>query len=495
MIIAGSQISGIDALMIFYKTFLRFISLLTITCCLGLQPLTAQTPVSSSNIAQALHREKALKNALSISDSIKILLDAYNLSDKLNRDRLRIQIINLTERSDNQDLISEALKDLSNSTDDAGQLSKLLEITESLPEGNDRDKITTILEMEKAQKEAPTVSDSHMRQEVTDYAINSVLLSQDPYKEIQKLYRAMSYLGASSQGPLYLEYIKRLDDIVNSLPEKDHRIRNLFYTTAAIFYTRKRDYKTAIAYDRKLIKELDAIKEYLDAQNDKTHNLDYFYYVSYRRMLRNFMGLTPEEIEDIYQKCVELANQDETVNEAFNTGGLTKSYYYIATHQFAKAVPELKKALNDETISTFRRQELLGLLAWALNETGDKNGELMALREYTSMMLADMDQRRENTYREIELRNSVNKLLTDEYIAQERERDEEKVMGNTSLTILYVLALILIFLTGAYFRLRSKVKELEIRNTKLHRNIEHIFDDGMPKGTTDLRHQKNRLKG
>lgn len=442
------------------------------------------------NLALAELRAQTLKSAVTPSDSIKILLDVYNLSDKVTRDRLRGLIINLTQRSDNEEVITHALKELSTSTDDASQLGKLLEISKNLPESNDRDKIQTVIVMEQAGKGSPDHREGSPVEKIAEYTKSSSSLANDPYREIQNIYRAMSYLGSSSQGPLYLEYLKRLDELVNALPEKDHAIRNLFFTTAAIFYTRKRDYKTAISYDRKLLKELDAIRDHYAAKNDDTHNLDYFYFVSYRRMLRNFMGLTPEEIQDLYQKCAKLAEENDEVAEEFGNGGLTQSYYYIGTHQFAKAVPELHKALDDPDISTFRRQELLGLLAWALNETGDKNGELLALREYTNMMLADMEVRRENTNREIELRNSVNKLINDENLAQERQRQENKVMRETSITLVYVLGLILIFLFGAYMRLRNKVKDLENRNNKLHRNIEFIFDDGIPRGTKNLRTSK-----
>ena len=440
-------------------------------------------------------KENLLKNAVNSSDSIKVLLDVYSISDKINRAKVRSQLINLAQRSDNKEVIGEVLRELSTSTDDTRDLSRLIEISESLPEGNGKSTVQTVLHMEQAQADAVDVSDSQVKDQIVENTRLAISMNTDPYKEIQNLYRAMVYLGTASQGPLYLEYVKRMDELVNALPEKDHAIKNLFYTTAALFYTRKRDYQEAINYDRKLIKELDAIQNQHGIRKDSIHDLDYFYYVSYRRMLRNFMGLSQEEIEDLYQKCVQLAEEDSLVNEAFGNGGLTKSYYYVGTRQFDKAVPELHKALNDSTISEFRRQELLGLLAWSLNETGDQKNELLTLREYTNMMMADQEKRREATYREIDLRNSVNKLINDEYQAQEAQREENRVMRKTSLTLVYVLGLILIFMCQAYFRLRYKVKDLEQRNSKLRTNIEHIFDDGRPKGTRDIRHSKNRLKG
>lgn len=440
-------------------------------------------------------REQSLIAASNTTDSIKILLDVYNLSDKNKRSRVRNQLINLASRSDNQEIISDVINELASSTDDTGDLNRLIVMSESLSKEDEKSSVQTVLQMEQAKAEAPSVVDSQLKDQIIEYRRVGYSLSGDPYKEIQNIYRTMVYLGTNSEGPMYYECIKRLEDLVENLPESDYAIKNLFYTNAAIFYTRKRDYARAIKFDRKLIDQLNHMRALYQKQGKDVHDLDYFYYVSYRRMLRNFRGLTPEEIEDAFKKCVELAKINEEAADAFGNGGLTKSYYYFATGKYDLALPELQKALQDPDISDFRKEELLGLLARTYHETGDKNGELESLREYVQMSLADRAKRRDDMYREIKLRNSVNKVLTDERLLQEQQRQENSVMRKTSLTLVYVLAVILIFMCQAYFRLRHKVKELEIRNNRLHKNIEYIFDDGVPKGTKDLRHQKNRLKG
>ena len=440
-------------------------------------------------------REKALKAARTPSDSIKILLDVYNLSDKLNRDKVRLQIIDLTHRSDSEEVIGNVLRELSTSTDDAGELSDLLKLSETLPDSGRRTSIQTVLKMETAESEASGIADSDVHKEVAAYAREGFNLNGDPYQEIQNIYRAMTYLGASSQGPLYYEYMKRLEELVDGLPGKEYSIRNLFYTTAALFYTRKREHAKAIYFDRLLLKQLDDMDNYYKSKGDNTHNLDYYRYLSYRRLLRNFKGLTPQEVEDYYHKCLELAAKDEKVAESIGNGGLTNSYYFMSTGQYTKAIPELKKALASDKISKYRRRELLGLLASAYKSTGDSKGELETLRDYTGMLIEYRDEILNDMYREIELRNSVTKIINDEYRQQEQQRQENRVMRKTSLTLVYVLGVILIFLCGAYFKLRTRVKELELRNNRLHKNIEYIFDDGVPTGATDLRHQKNRLKG
>lgn len=482
---------GIDADMTFHNTFLRFLS------AIALLGFSNQTVYSQETdlLATGSKSQIALSKAKTPSDSIRILLDVYRISDKLQRDRVRVQLINLTQRSDNQEVINDVLTQLSTSTDDTKDLARLIEISENLPDDTTRDNLQTVLIMEQAQADASTATDSQLHNEVAEYARLGMAVGTDPYKEIQNIYRAMMYLGASSQGPLYFEYIKRLQELVDALPEEDHAIKNLYYTTAAIFYTRKRDYKKAVEFDRKLIEQLDQLKTHYSDQEKAKQDLDYFYYVSYRRMLRNYRALTPEQIEQVYNECLRLVNENQQAAEEFGTGGLTNSYYYMATAQYAKAIPELKKAISNPDISTFRKQELLGHLAYAQLQTGDEKGELETLRTYARMLVKERNQRRDDMYREIELRNSVSNLMTQEYKNQLHQREENRTMRKTSLTLVYVLAVALIFLCQAYFRLRSRVKDLEKRNTKLHRNIEHIFDDGIPSGTTDLLHHGKGLKG
>ena len=475
-----------------HHTPIRKILCLIGLLCLELFIFPTQAQV---NISKALSREKELQHASTASDSIRILLDVYSLSDKINRDRLRVQLIKLAENTDNNEIIGDVLKELASSTDDTGELARLIEISESIPDNTEKEQLRTVLVMEQVEAEAYNKTDSYREQQMMEYARQGMGMNGDPYKEIQNIYRAMVYLGTYSQGPLYFEYIKRLEELVNELPEEDYAIKNLFYTTAAIFYTRKRDYKRAIEFDRKLISELDKLSSKYTDPKQAENDLDYFYYVSYRRMLRNFKGLTPAEIEEAYNQCLNLAKRNAQAAEALGNAGLANSYYFMATHQYAKAVPELQKALNAENISDFRKGELLGHLAYAMRKTGNKTGELDALREYSAMLLKDRAKMRDNMYREIELRNSVNKVLFDEFQQKEITREENRVMRKTSLTLVYVLAVILIFMCQAYMRLRHKVKELEAKNNKLHRNIEHIFDDGVPQGATALKLHKPRLKG
>lgn len=429
----------------------------------------------------------ALKEASNPDDSIKILYNFYDVGNKEAKRDVGMQILDIATRINNKEVILDLLNQLASGLDDADALDRLLKASNSLPEEDDRRSTELLLQMEQAKTMANKTSDSAREKQYISYAQIDVIGKDDIYEEILNIYRAMVYLGPTAQGALYLDYITRLENLVKQLPPDDFAIRNLFYTTAAVFYTRTRDYKKAIEFDKALISQIQNLEKKYKEMGRNNYNFGYFYYVSYRRMLQNFRGLTPEEIEKIYLECVDLAENNTEVQEAFDEGGLTKSYYYFATERYKEAVPFLRKALVRTDISRFRRQELLGLLSKALRQTGDSGSELIALREYTDMLEEDRAIRRENAYKELEIKNSVRELRQKDKLAEEKLKSENRRMRRISMTLVYVLALILIFLCRSYFKLKDKVRRLESQNTSLHTNIAHMLDDGRPHGSKSLK--------
>lgn len=482
---------GTDADMISKHRITIFYKAVVLVCAIAFAvPVHGKFPQSDAD-----KRENALKNAVNPKDSLKILFDVYDLSDKQYKSRVTGKILEIARRTDNSEALSDLIKELSGSTDDTRDLARLIEISSNLPEGEEDRASEIFIEMEHANVEAKTLQLKELDSKIIEFAKKGRTISADPYGEIGNLYKALAYLGSNSQGPMYLSDITRLESLVKNLPEKDHAIKNLFYTTAALFYTRKRDYKKAIEFDKELIKELDKISKRLPNDSISNLALDYFYYVSYRRMLRNYKGLPPQDVENAYLKCLELVDKNSDVRESFTNGGLTNSYYYMATGRYKEAIPEIKKALTDPGISEFRKTELTGHLAYALRETENKDEELKALREYTELESKERTQRLKDNYRELALQNNIKKIIADEFEAQEKDRAANRLMRKTAMTIVYVLALVLIFLCGAYFRLKQKVKLLETGNKKLRTNIEQIIDDGTPSGTRDLLHVRGKLKG
>lgn len=436
-----------------------------------------------------------LRTAQTPNDSLKILYDVFDLSNNTNRDKVGMQILDIASRTGDKAAILDMLNQLSSRVDDAEGLSQLIKISSELPDNSDKKSIEVVLKVNEFDKEAAKISDSERNQRLLNYVKVARVEKDDIYEEILDIYRTLSYLGVSSQGPMYLTYLTQLENLVKQLPENEYAIKNLFYTTSAIYYTRRRNYEKAIEANRELLKILNDLESQYQKAGRSHSNFDYFYYTLYRRLLQNYKGLTPEEVQNYYDKCVQLAEKNEDVKEIFGKRGITKSYYYMATKQYALALPEIRKALEEPDISNFRRRELTGMLATALHETGDKAGELDALEKYVIMIEEERKERQDDAMREMALRTEVNHITAIERAEQEKQRQENIRMRKVSITLVYFLAAILIFVFRGYFVMKKKMKILEEKNKNLNHNIENIFSDGMPSGTSDLRKNKNRLKG
>ena len=444
---------------------------------------------------QADEVAKTLKDVDNPDDSIKVLYDVYSLSSRSNRKDVGLQILDIADRTNNQEVLTDILNRLSSKMEDTDGLERLLEISSHIPQDSMRRGVELLLEMEMANSLASKESETTRKNKVIDLAYASSINKQDIYEEIIDLYRTLVYLNPSSQGSLYLEYLTRLGDLVDQLPDDEFAIKNIYYTAASTYYTRHRNNKKAIECNKKLLELVSKLENQVGKLGNLPQNFDYFKYICYRRLLANFKGLSAEEVDSIYNQCVLLAERNEDVAESFGNRNVSKSYYYFSKGMYPEAITHLKKAVTLDDISDFRRQELLALLAEAQEATGDDEGLLKTLKQYAKLLNQEIYNGEEDIYHELEIRNSVNRLTLEERKEQEIQREENRRMRRISLTLSYAFAIIIIFMCRAYFKLRQRVKVIELQNKTLHTNMDQIFDNGIPYGTTDLHKKKSKLKG
>lgn len=436
-----------------------------------------------------------LKTAVAPEDSIKILYDVYDLSDRSKKYNVGYEILEIADRTGNRDVTLDILSRLASHTEDTEALGKLLEVSSRLPDDSARKAIEVIIGMESAKSKAGTDNPEERRKKLLEYARADLLEKTDIYEEILNLYRAMVYLGMSSQGSLYLEYITRLQDLVKQLPEKDFAIRNLVFSTAAIYYTRKQDYDKALESSNQLLNQIELLKKYFPPEQRQFQTFDYFRYMVNRRMLENYRGMSQEEARKLYEECVEIASQNAEVDSIFSNDALIKSFYNMSQKNYKEAVPYLKQALNRDSISNFRKIELGGFLVEAYENIGDKNGLFDAMQNYISDINEQMRKRSSDAYNELALRTDINRMDYQEKQELAEVRERHNRMRKVSITLVYVLGIALIFLIGAYFKLQKKTRDLARQNRGLHHNIQNMFDDGTPIGTHDARLHRGHLKG
>lgn len=157
--------------------------------------------------------------------------------------------------------------------------------------------------------------------------------------------------------------------------------------------------------------------------------------VCYRRMLRNYSALTPEEVKDLYASCACLAEKDAEVKS------------------------DEKDAAN-----------------------------IKALLD--NILTEDRKIKSQEALRELQIRYDVNSLQAENNKLELEKRDLEHANDDKLISIvlvsLFVMAIVLMLLCRGYFRLKADNRLLTEDNDKLKKTIEELLDDGKPAGSTDV---------
>ena len=312
----------------------------------------------------------------------------------------------------------------------------------------------------------------------------------DLYEDLIDLGRMVFFLGRAARGSMYIEYLQRLEEMIELLPEDHFYVRNLLYTAAANFYTQNNNPQKGVEFDRLLLKQIGKLEKLYAEKGRKYRNFDRYYYICYRRMLRNYKALPLQEVKDLYARCAILADKDDDINSDFYGIGRPTVYRLLAEKDYKGVIPHIKKSLESASDDNLKR-ELLGALVEASDSIGDNETLSDALQEYNHMLEEKLRLESEVTYRELQIRYDVNNLraerdrLEKDKTSLEMATDQKVI--SISLAALFVLAIIVMLLYRSNFKLRRKLYVAKEENKSLQANIESILDNGTPQGSRDVR--------
>lgn len=432
-----------------------------------------------------------LKNVSTPADSVKVLYDIFDASPQSEKYGIAKQLLATGSRTDRMEEIYVDLLPQMAVIENRSEkeLKKLLVEAEKINDTDHRKAIKLFINVRRAINEAFYVPVEDRRKILLKYAKADMVATGDLYQDILDLYRVVVFIGESSQSNLYLEYLTRLDNLISKLPKDCYYIRNMFYTTSAVCHTNNGNYQKAVEADRKLLEVISNLEERYKSQGRTYRNYDRFYYISYRRMLRNYKVLPLDEVKELYAKCAKIAEENEEVYKDFHNVGRTTAYRLMAENRYEEAVPKLMNAL-DKTDDFSLRISLVDMLVEAADSINDDNTLLYALKESNSLLKEKMKVNSDEAYRELQIRYDVNNLKSANSQLEIDKRDSDiathQKLISVILAALLVMVIFLMLLYRKHFTLRQKVKDLKSENEKLHKNIEDILDDGTPSGTIDL---------
>lgn len=424
------------------------------------------------------------------ADSIRQLYDAFDLSLWKRKGDSGFRILDIARRSKDHATVADQLRQLATIyMSDSTIIRNLLNIAEELPEGPEKEGVRLFVKIEGVTGEATFLPPEERNKRLMKYVREDITPKNNIYEDVYDLYSTVIFLGKESKGNMYLEYITRLEKMIEQLPEESYYIKNLFYTSAAIFYTQNNYPEHGVECDRRLLNQIEKLEKRYAEEGRKYRSYDRFKYICYRRMLRNYKALTLDEVKDLYARCAYLAENDDEVRTDFNYNGRVTAYRLIAEKDYAGAIPYLKRAMAvDKDVSTHR--ELAGFLVEAADSVGDNATLLSALKEYNRLLVNEQKIKSEEALREMQIRYDVSSLVKEKTDLEIAKRDLEIATDGKLISIvlvsLFVLAIALMVVCRGYFRIKGDRRTLTEENARLKESLEELINNGVPTGTDDI---------
>ncbi len=441
-----------------------FISLLA----LFLLPFVSVAAPRSGRVEIIDSLERKLSTVSTPADSIPYLYNIYDLS--LNKDRLRTGnrlIATALRAGDDAAVLDVVRRNTVIFLKNDSVLNSLEAVIRHLPDSDDKRETHVFLRLYKLSHYANSADDDK-RQEMISSSIrdyNHVRTSGDLLERIDRLFSLCIWLSSGVVGDSYAEYMNRLGEFIDELPQTDSgALRNLYLTQKALMAASNEHFEEGVNADRELLKMMADYKQkhkeegriYLDTSTNE--------YRSYARMLSNSDILSDEEVEEAYSRILELAMKSPDVRADLNSNDRATMWYLVAKGEYERVLPIMKRHMDLIDSPRYRRPFLKKLIRVA-NALHDQATLLSATTAYNEILEEQIRAQSESKFRELQtlyevsdLREQKILLERDKYAA---EHDANKIIVTVSIVGFIIVAVLLIILAMMYSRARQLNKNLK----------------------------------
>lgn len=416
--------------------------------------------------AQRQHRldslAKALKVSPSVSDSLAIMNDIFDVTARELRDSVGREIWRVAVRVGDERVGLDVLRNIGiYHMQSDSLLREDMAMAMKFPDSEERRETVALLKM--------FANLARMRSgnaDAKDREFRSLVLALNDEDKMSVTDRVVAlhalcvYIGYSSQGNLLSKYLDQLGTAVEQLDENAHALRNCYYSQAALAYGATGDWKKSIEINRRLLHSID-LMEHADRESGRKFRCyDAGRYVIYTRLLSYFPHLTDAEVEGYYRKVMEIVKHDDMAAATLAESGRPQIYYAMHHKEYAKAM-ELLRRYTDAPYNEPKRRLLLGYMIQCAKALGDNAALLEASQRYNELMDQTMDEALREKNKEIQMVYDINQIRT-AHIKEQRRR--ERVL----MVIAFALALMLGVIVAAEWALlaHSRRKELECQKEK-----------------------------
>lgn len=429
--------------------------------------------VSAVSVSAATRAEltDSLRHALlyvnTPADSLKLLYDIFDLeNDSQHRFINGAVIYDVAGRAGNVKARLDMLRQMAIAkSSDLPALQELRRKANSFPLTDEVRDTRLFLDLYIIMTKVRSSSVADRQKQLADIVTRYDRKIGDWYDQVRDIYTLCAYLSVEGAPNLLADYLDKLGEMLAEKPNLHYSVRNFYHTSAAIHFTEgDRPYK-AIKADRQLLREIAKLEKQYTSQNRRFRNYDVQKYVSYRRMLQNYRVLEIKDVQKYYSQILRLCQINPTVAADFETSPKAMAYYYMATKDFQRAIPAIKKIISDipEEDLVYHRG-MLQMLMDAAKAVGDENTLRKAAEDFNHVQDEFNSDKNRSLYRELQIKYEVNQLRA-RNAALEIEKRDSQIKGTRTVIwvvslALFVVLVLLIVLFFSYRHTRSLSRNL-----------------------------------
>lgn len=396
------------------------------------------------------------------ADSLRILLNLYDLASMKQDVAYMEQVYSLAKRLKNTDVQGEMLQRLAvRHLENDSALNIIEAEAAKLPEGPVKKATQLFTYLEHTMTVVGYMSEKERKDHLVKLLYNhhhEQEQSDDIFKDVKDLYTLCLYLGYEAKGNLYYDHMVRLGALIDQLPQEASGIKTQYLVNQAIIYASHGEQQKSIDADMKILDIISNLEKKYEAQGRLYRNYDVSRYAVYRRLLSNYKSLTPQQIEDIHAKLMVIIARNADCRSDYNTNKRTEAYYKMAHKDYAGAIPLLRSQLDRAKNYGPTTFSCLEMLKEAAEATGDKETLLFALRETNNELEEYVKLQNSYAYRELEIKYETDKLKEDKANLEIANREEKVRMSQRIICICLLAAFALIIIVLILHRNYSKTK-------------------------------------
>lgn len=409
--------------------------------------------------------QRQLTQATTALDSVKILYDIYDISPRKDQIAIGRQLYDVAARAKDVSAQLDIMRLNSNLYNSDKEFDRLRKQTLAMPRTQEQRETDLFLQMRKLSY-STRQPNAEMPQRIAAIInkLNSTKVDKmDDIDRLLNLYTVAAYMRNVPDSKLLEQYVDSMVSMVNSKQYTLYALRNIVYSEAANIYSDAGQTKKAVEANRNLLAMIDGLEQKYRKAGRKYRDYDISRYIVYRRMLRNYKALTPDEVDKYYNEIQKLAQSNPDVASDLQRNQTPLAYYHMAKGHYADAIPLLKEALDGNRAFPVTRQ-LHRMLQKAARETGDSVTLMNSLASLDKLNQELDKSHLADRYRELQVAYEVNSMEANQYKQRVKNAEAEtaRLRSNFSYNLLIwgLFAILLTILLFYWTRYRTNIARL-----------------------------------